>query len=242
MAEEDKAARTSSLTRSRHPNRWIVMLLAAVISASGAYLVGGYWRIFKTAEKDMGAGVENEAGRSAGALASSEILTIPSETELMISGACLSECNLDGLLLVNHPTWGRTFLGVVDWGEEGEDRQFAIVAVNSGGELQWRKPLGDWYSLDYADPPTDSSGNVFLTYDPGGESGVIILRAIDDGIDDFGTLPDPGEYNARFYGAKLIQVERTYQVDKATNDCDPNCAEGDVTHAYYYWNGTDYVE
>lgn len=185
--------------------------------------------------------VENGNARSAGAFANNEILAIPSETEFMTSGACLRECNINGLLLLNHPTWGRTLLGAVSW-EEGESQRFAIAAINSGGELRWMQQLGDWYSLNYAGPPTDSSGNIFLTYNPGGESGVIILRPIHDGFDDFGTLPAPGEYNARFYGAELVQFDDTYEVDKATNDCDPNCAEGDVNHNYYYWNGTDYVD
>ncbi len=157
-------------------------------------------------------------------------------------GICTIACRVTSSAVINHPAWGRSTI-VTTLSTSDRERDANIAAIDADGNVRWHHRAGDWYELTLADPPVDKSGNVLITYNPGRDPGVIILRATPKGFDSFGTLPEPGDYNARFYHATLTDTDRdgTNEVLVTTNDCTPTCANAQLTSTTYRWNGTGYT-
>ncbi|WP_435055796.1 hypothetical protein [Micromonospora aurantiaca (nom. illeg.)] len=162
--------------------------------------------------------------------------------QLAEAGVCKKTCFVSGTVQIEHPAWGRISLVTTSTLSDVEP-DANIVAVDAEGTVRWQHWSGGWPLLRFANPATDRTGHLFFNFNPGRHNGVIVLAPSPDGFEDFETLPKPGEYAARFYGAKLVDTDKDgrYEVDRALNDCDPSCAEGTVNHLVYRWNGRTYA-
>jgi hypothetical protein len=156
-------------------------------------------------------------------------------------GICRQACRITAQVSFEHPAWGPVTLLTAQ--ARDEQRDAAIAVVDARSKVRWSHWGGAWYELAPAEPLRDSTGNVFLNYNPGRENGVIVLRPTADGLDDLETLPEPGDYRAPFYGAELTDTDGdgTYEIVKSSNDCDPSCADGTVRRDTFRWNGQQYV-
>ena len=99
----------------------------------------------------------------------------------------------------------------------------------------------------FPSPATDTTGNTFVTYNPGRYDGVLVLVPTADGFEDIGwdsTSSTPG-YSGRLaiYYAELVGPGSNgeYTIRQSSNDCKPNCAGGTITNQDLHWNGRDYV-
>jgi hypothetical protein len=169
-------------------------------------------------------------------------LVVPDAAALEAAGVCSLPCQITGTVRYNQPAWGPSTLITTLSVDEGT-REGNIVAVDSRGKIRWRYRAGDWYELAPAEPAQDSTGHIFINYNPGRYNGVIILAPQDGTFADFKSLPPSGDYIERFYDATLVDVndDGVYEVDASFNNCSPDCAGGTVTETVYRWNGTDYV-
>jgi hypothetical protein len=141
-----------------------------------------------------------------------------------------------------HPTWGPSrLLTTKSSNESVVDAN--IVVLDERNVVQWQHWGGAWIELSAATPPTDATDNLFLNYNPGRYNGVIVLRPIAGGFDDFGSLPEQGGYTSPFYSATLedLNDDGIYEVVSQVNTCDPNCAEGRIERTVFRWDGTVYI-
>jgi hypothetical protein len=140
----------------------------------------------------------------------------------------------------NHPSWGKVTLLI---SKEGPNKPGHIIVFDSAGYIRWDYTMMRVYELGAYQAPRDRSGNLFLYYNPGRYNGVIVLRPDIDGMESFGTLPPPGDYESRFYSADIADDngDGTYEINVDANACLPDCATGTITRTTYRWNGRDYV-
>lgn len=102
-------------------------------------------------------------------------------------------------------------------------------------------------ALHFANPATDSTGNSFVTYNPGRYDGVLVLVPTSNGFDDIGWNSDmSGTHyvgHLAYYDAELQGPgpDGRYTIRQESNDCTPNCAKGTVTAKTLHWSGHDYV-
>lgn len=98
-------------------------------------------------------------------------------------------------------------------------------------------------AFDFANPVTDSTGNAFVTDNPGRYDGVLVLVPTPDGFQDIGWGNTHYEGKRAYYYAKLEGPgpNGQYTIRQFNNDCTPSCAAGRVTSQVLHWNGTDYV-
>jgi len=162
-----------------------------------------------------------------------------SDAELADVVDCTGSCELAGTVPLDHPTWGDS---VFVASEQDGDTELAVV--DADGEVVWDRTLELWYVL--SDPEVDDLGHVFVefTSGAGGTAGVMVFAPENDGLDDFGSLPD-GE--ARFFGyngdgVQDVDGDGTFEILVGSNDCIPDCAGGTVVNTTYEWDGEDYVE
>ncbi|MBN1170898.1 MAG: hypothetical protein JXA67_01885 [Micromonosporaceae bacterium] len=155
---------------------------------------------------------------------------------------CKAPCTVTAQVSFDHPTWGPCVLATTQSASDSI-RDSTITVVDASGVIRWQHWAGAWFVLTAATPATDTTGNIFLTYNPGRYTGVIVLRPTPGGFVDFGSLPAPDDYLSVFYGASPVDVNRdsVYEIDKTTNNCDPSCAEGAIDHSIIRWNGATYV-
>ena len=146
-----------------------------------------------------------------------------------------------------HPAWGAsTFVACRNhvtaklpfiWEDGGYSAH--VVVVDAKGKVRWKAAdqsyygEGHAYGWKMAEPATDSTGNLFVSYNPGRYDGIVIYRPTSTGmrlVDDF-------------YYAELSDPDSAgrYRIRKYTNDCEPSCAGGTTTSRLYSWNGTSYV-
>lgn len=152
-----------------------------------------------------------------------------------------------------HPSLGRMRLVTKRNGAEGTQSGPASITVTDRfGVVRYSYSIDLLYELAPArlrpDPtaegpmdPVDSTGNVFIDYNPGRYNGVIVLRPTEIGFDDLGTAwADTG---TRFYSAVIVDRDGDgqFEIEQATNDCEPSCGEGTTTVKVFRWNGTDYA-
>ena len=158
-----------------------------------------------------------------------------------------------------HPLWGKATLATsiaadpqygrrASGGLSGEAR---IAVYDVEHRLKWvytSDPNGGsppWYEITPNDPPTDRSGNIFLNYNPGRYNGAIVLRPTQEGFEAFGSLPDPGDYDARWYYTELVEgtndlVEIAEPVTESCTDCAGGFTITGETR--YAWTGDEYSE
>lgn len=144
-----------------------------------------------------------------------------------------------------HPSWGAATFVVCrphvtardPWIGYPNGTAAHVVVVDAKGHVRWNAPDLDGlssYAWELAVPATDSSGNLFVHYDPGRYDGILVYRPVANGMQ---LLKD-------FYYAELASPGadgRYYRIRQYTNDCKPDCARGTTTSRLYTWNGTTYV-
>ncbi|MBF6357171.1 hypothetical protein IU449_21940 [Nocardia higoensis] len=145
---------------------------------------------------------------------------------------------------VRHPNLGEVTVGLGRLSGAGEG---CIAVVDRRGSkllVQKVSIYGD--ELDFADPATDSTNNVFITYNPGRYNGVITLVPVAGGYADIGwNDPDGLNYQSTthaYYYAELIGPgdDGRYAIEASSNDCEPDCAGGTITKKILRWNGSRY--
>lgn len=179
----------------------------------------------------------DDSGGSAGPLSASAVQLDPEEAAEAVG--CSSPCSVTSVAAFDHPSWGPANL--ISSGSEGGDYQLDVV--DASGSVVWSHPFGtNWYELAVNEPAIDDTGHLFVNFNPGRYNGVIVLAPIEDGFEDFGTLPDYGDYNTRFYYAEAVDPNEdgTLEVEVSENDCIPSCADGSITSTVYTWDGEDY--
>ena len=146
---------------------------------------------------------------------------------------------------IHHPALGTVRLFLLTDPSPGPHRD-CVSAVASNG-----KPFtpiqidvaGD--SLAFANPVTDSTGNAFITYNPGRYDGVLVLVPTADGFEDIGWDIKDTRYSGKraYYYAKLNGPgpDGRYTITQFNNNCEPSCAGGSVTSQVLHWDGHDYV-
>ena len=152
---------------------------------------------------------------------------------------CAPSCQVTGSVSFQHPTWGASTLLTATTRSTGCGGD--VYMLDSAATVQWQTHIEQaCYGLHLADPPTDSSGNLFVIYNPGRYDGVLVLRPSPSGIDDLGTAFVNGE--GRFYSAQPVADQNgQYDIVQIANDCDPDCASGQHTVETFSWNGSDYA-
>jgi serine/threonine protein kinase len=193
--------------------------------------------------------VLSTANTSTGSSPTAASLTPPPvaiTTQLLRSRAvCKQACTISGQVPFTHPVWGASTLVSTTSLDNGTPVGPANIAViDSAGTVQWSIALANMYSLAPLPTPTDSTGHIFLNYNPGRYNGVIVLAPIGTGMDDFQSLPlDAQPAGGAFYSATAADVDHDgqFEIDRSLNDCTPNCASGKQVHEIYRWTGTKYV-
>jgi len=156
-----------------------------------------------------------------------------------------------GRVSFDHPTWGSvTLVTSFEAGASEYSGTGHINVFDESGAVVWSYDTAGpdpasaipWYQMGLNDPAVDDTGNIFVVWNPGRYDGVTVLRPTDDGFEDFDTLPDPGDYNGRFYYAAVDDTDGdgTFEIVQSNNDCNPDCAGGKVTTETFRWTGSGY--
>lgn len=174
-----------------------------------------------------------------------------------ISDFCTGDCGVTGQVEVEHPTWGKIVLVTYRGSTSG---RFGGIVAMDGAQVRWQAslPEASGVSIDFekrafppsaepsAEPhdPIDSLGHIFVAWNPGRYDGLTVLRPVDGGFEDFGSLPDVDEYQSRFYSSYIVDLDDdgAYEIRTYSNDCDPSCAEGTTTAIDFSWSGSNYEE
>ncbi len=211
------------------------MLGKFVKIAQLAFLVRDIWQQIPDAFAAMGSDHTGEVN-----------LTLdPPVSKADLTAAGCTGCHISGRASFTHPTWGRVTL-VVAMSDDGMGTRVSdLIVFNDQHRVVWRKDYqSGWDEGSVANPAMDSTGNLFVNFNPGRYNGVIILRPVPGGFKDFATLPDTDSgYAERFYSARLVydSATNTYTVRSEINDCTPSCADGTIHVTLYHFNGQDYV-
>lgn len=156
---------------------------------------------------------------------------------------CLPGCRITGQISFKHPTWGSSTLVTID--SNRECGSVALVALDHDSTIRWKHTLSCYEQLSPATPSKDTTGHLFVDFNPGRYNGVIVLEPVAGGFRDFATLPtaDLGGYDTRFYDAFTRDLDHDGKIEivAESNNCDPDCAGGTVTTRAYWWSGSDYV-
>ncbi|MEU0228716.1 hypothetical protein ABZ177_30835 [Streptomyces sp. NPDC006284] len=101
-------------------------------------------------------------------------------------------------------------------------------------------------ALRFAAPATDSTRNVFVTYNPGRYDGVLVLVPTADGFADIGWSSAGDHYSGgrfAFYHARPVGPgeDGQYAIVHSIKGCDPSCAEGATSKVTLRWDGRDYL-
>jgi hypothetical protein len=129
------------------------------------------------------------------------------------------------------------------------DKVGCVASVTASGKVLPAIYVRVTDHFGFPSPATDTTGNTFVTYNPGRYDGVLVLVPSPNGFEDIGwesksTASDPSYWGRlAIYYAELVGPgpDGQYTIRKSSNDCDPNCAQGTVTDEDLRWNGTDYV-
>lgn len=134
-----------------------------------------------------------------------------------------------GQATIKHPAWGTASLRT---SYDAAQRR-AVVLVHEGNTVVWAQEFADLSKFALASPAQDSTGNIFINYDPGRHNGVIVLRpSVSEGFTvvawPYGMI-DPGALD--FYNATLVGpfADGAYAIEHKSNYCTPNCSDGTVS-------------
>ena len=166
------------------------------------------------------------------------------EDQLRKLGVCVATCVVTGRIPFQSPAWGASTL-IATLSLDRSNQETHIIVTDSANNIRWRydnAALNEQLVPAIGTP--DKAGNLYILYNPGRYDGIAVLRPVKSGFDNFGTLPSPGDYNARFYGAKIIDTngDGVFEIQQDANDCNPSCAGGNMTSTIFVWNGTDYAQ
>jgi serine/threonine protein kinase len=120
-----------------------------------------------------------------------------------------------------------------------------ISAVTASGTALPPIPLDvQGGRMAFAQPATDTTGNTFITFNPGRYNGVLVLVPTDYGFADIDWKYET-HYQGRlaYYYADLVGpgADGRYSIRQSSNDCNPSCADGTTTEEILTWNGSEYV-
>jgi hypothetical protein len=145
---------------------------------------------------------------------------------------------------IPHPSLGtvRLFL-ILDSNQVGPKVGCVAAVASNGKALPAITVDVGGNSFNFPNPVTESTGNAFVTYNPGRYDGVLVLVPTPDGFQDIGWGATHYQGKRAYYYAKLEGPgpNRQYTIRQFNNDCTPSCAAGAVTSQVLHWNGTDYV-
>ncbi|WP_277303875.1 hypothetical protein [Spongiactinospora sp. TRM90649] len=122
-----------------------------------------------------------------------------------------------------------------------------VAAVTGGGRVLAFTDVDSYEnSLRFADPVTDATRNIFVTYNPGRYDGVLVLVPNADGFEDIGWRSTEDHYSGgrfAYYYARLVGpgTDGRYTITRYENSCDPSCAAGAINQVTLRWNGRDYL-
>lgn len=170
------------------------------------------------------------AWQTSGAQRVAEII-YPESTRTPSSSGCLSCIPTDSLEF-EHSKWGRATLTTyaAPHGEHSPSDPWGYKVTDEGGRTVFDKEVHGSPVYDLKIKGQDTNQNIFLSYNPGRYYGIIVLRATEEGIHDFGSDSFPSTYNGRFYYAEVQpQTDGTHEIVLSKNNCHPSCATGLVT-------------
>jgi serine/threonine protein kinase, bacterial len=149
---------------------------------------------------------------------------------------------------IDHKTLGAVRIFLMLNTTPGTDSEGCIAAVTAAGAVLPAIPLDARETFGFANPATDSTGNTFITYNPGRYDGVLVLIPNAGGFEDIGwdnTGGSTQHYYGRhaYYYAQLVGPgpDGRYTIRQSGNDCTPSCAGGTTTTKDLHWSGSDYV-
>jgi hypothetical protein len=145
---------------------------------------------------------------------------------------------------IPHPSLGTVRLFLILDSNAAGPKVGCIAAVASNGKVLPTITVDvGGSSFNFANPVTDSTGNAFVTYNPGRYDGALVLVPTPDGFQDIGWGDTHYEGKRAYYYANLEGPgpNGQYTIRQFNNDCTPSCAGGTVTSQILHWNGTDYV-
>ncbi len=156
---------------------------------------------------------------------------------------CSPNCEITGQVAFQHPTWGTsTLVTATTHYDKYCSSAGDVYVVDTGGTVRWSTHMeyGCGEPIEPNAPPTDSTGNLFVIYNPGRYHGTVVLRPVPDGIDDLHTT---AEDVGRFYYSDVSDVDGdgVFEITQYDNDCNPDCADGTITSEIFRWNGSDYA-
>jgi hypothetical protein len=154
-------------------------------------------------------------------------------------------CAVVGSLHFTHPKWGQVRLEAYEKQSKSTmvvpAKQAGYRIVNASGTVLFNKKIDDQGSALYEFKvlPYFRDGFMFISYNPGRYEGIIVLRVTTDGISDYGSDSFPGNYNGRFYSAKVEQQpDGTFAIIQTTNSCMPSCAGGTNTFTTFTYDSS----
>lgn len=171
--------------------------------------------------------------------------SVPKAATLIKAGICGSRGRITGHTYFDHPSWGASiFVTCLD---KSDSELHAVAVLDASGKIRWSHKIRDtYYVLTTAKAGTDSTGNLFVKYDPGRYAGIAIFRPVNGSMKRLAGFYDNGngKEDGRFYNAKLIgpNAAGRYSVRHYVNDCDPSCGTGTTTSKVYTWNGSNYAK
>ncbi len=148
---------------------------------------------------------------------------------------------------IEHPTLGQVTVGLSRPTRASLSGEGCVAVVDKrGSKLLVQKISVYGEELEFAEPVTDSTNNVFLTYNPGRYNGVLTLVPTDRGYANIGWTDEDGpNYQSTthaYYYAELVPPggDGRYAIEQSSNDCRPDCAGGTITKKVLRWNGARY--
>ena len=159
-------------------------------------------------------------------------------------GLCPDACVESGSVDFQHPAWGTVTLRT--FAPESPPGMAGAAVLSESGEVLWYLQAAQendhQYEWSLAAPAIDSSGLLFINYNPGRYNGLAILRPTADGMDIVAWPYDaPGGqvlYNAELEGPG---EDGKYVIIQYRNDCTPSCADGTTTTEQLTWNGSEFA-
>lgn len=112
-----------------------------------------------------------------------------------------------------------------------------ISAVTAAGLVLMPIPVKFGYGFEFAEPATDSTGNLFIRYHGGGAHDPAMVLVLVPTAQGFRTIGED------MLDTELIGpgVDGRYVLREHQNDCTPSCANGTWTDKDLHWGGSGYV-
>lgn len=175
-------------------------------------------------------------------------------TELMTETDSCAECSVTGQITYQADGHSGTAVSFgADYsqstsGSYSPAEQVGIVLVADDGSIDWWGADAGRLLYGYHVLAQDSTGNIFIAYNPGRYNGVQVLIP-SRGFGGYSFTADQAAtyaptYAAGFYSAEAEDSDGDgeYEIHESINTCDPMCASGNYVDATYTWDGEWYVK